>query len=536
MAVDDKPGSRLLVALIDEHATTDPLRVWAAVPVDDGDLTKGFHDITYRAFANAINHAACWLQNHLPPAAGPFETVAYAGPKDIRYPIIAVAVAKVGRKLLLPSPYATAEAQAHLLHASGCQTFIHAAPFRSNVETVLSNMQGNKVHALQVPELSDWLREGPSPHLQYRKTWDEARTDPWMIFHTSGTTGLPKLVTYTHQMMASLDAAELMPDAHEETMNRHFEKKRWYTPLPSLHFVGMTVALQFTVYLGAILVVGPAGAGPTGPLVARDTLRYGKVQGAMLPPALIDGLCGDAIGLECLRNLECLYFAGAPLTRQTAEKLLGHVTLKPAMGSTEAGAYFLQIRGEDDWEYYSFRPAMGFEFQHTTGDLYEPVFVRQPRLERWQQVFHVYPELNKFHTKDLFSKHPSKPGLWKYVGRTDDMIPFSHGECLYVAEIEAEIAAHQGVSGVLVGGQGRAKPFLLVEWKDDDLDQKTRLEQLWPVVEHANRRCSDLVKLTRELILFANPSKKLVRTVKGSVSRRESEQLYAEEIERLYKQ
>lgn len=47
--------------------------------------------------------------------------------------------------------------------------------------------------------------------------------------------GLPKLITYSHQMMASLDAAELMPDAHEENMNRHFEHKRWYTPLPSLH-------------------------------------------------------------------------------------------------------------------------------------------------------------------------------------------------------------------------------------------------------------------------------------------------------------
>ena len=36
-------------------------------------------------------------------------------------------------------------------------------------------------------------------------------------------------------MMTALDAAELMPDAHEETNNSHWAGKRWYTPIPTLH-------------------------------------------------------------------------------------------------------------------------------------------------------------------------------------------------------------------------------------------------------------------------------------------------------------
>lgn len=31
-------------------------------------------------------------------------------------------------------------------------------------------------------------------------------------------------------------------------------------------------------------------------------------------------------------------------------------------------------------------------------------------------------------TSDLLSPHPSKPGLWKVVGRTDDQIMHSTGE------------------------------------------------------------------------------------------------------------
>lgn len=296
----------------------------------------------------------------------------------------------------------------------------------------------------------------------------------------------------------------------------------------------MTVALQFTVYLGSVLVVGPVTSGPASVQVARDTMRYGNVKGAMLPPALIDGLCEDDAGLDCLRNLEYLYFAGAPLLRKTAEKLLGHVTIKPAMGSTEAGVYFLQLTSEDDWEYYYFRPAMGLEFRHIGGELYEPVFVRQPALERWQQVFQVYPDLHEFPTKDVFSPHPSKPGFWKYVGRTDDMIAFSHGECLYASGIEDEISKYPRVAAVLVGGQGRTRPFVLVEWKDGAPHDMKSLEGLWHVMEQANQSCSDLVKLSRDLVLFAVPEKPLVRTAKGSVARRESEQLFAKEIELLY--
>jgi len=391
------------------------------------------------------------------------------------------------------------------------------------------------VSALQILETSDLLQDGSPLSFPYTKTWEQAKDDPWLTFHTSGTTGLPKLVTYTHRMMSSLDASELMPDAHEETMNRHFQNRRWYTPLPSLHFVGMTVALQFPVFLGTVVVIGPPNAGPTTPSVAEEVIRRGKAQGVMLPPALIDGLCESPSGLECLRALEYVYYAGAPLSRRTAEKLLGYVPVKPAMGSTEAGAYFLRITGEDDWKYYSFRPGMGLELQHRADGLYEAVFVRRPDVERWQQVFQVYPELQSFPTHDLFTQHPSKSGFWRYVGRTDDMVPFSHGENLYVTDIESEITAtNPDISAVLIGGQGRHKPYLLVEWKENGSDEKIRVEQLQTVLDNVNKRLSDLVKLTPEFILFTRPSQPLVRTIKGTISRQESEKLYEDDIEQLY--
>lgn len=99
MASKPNHEDRLLVSLIDDYAALQPWRVWAVVPVDVKDQTKGFTPITYGALGNAINHAVSWLLQNLPLETAPSGTIAYTGPKDIRYPILAIAAAKVGRKV-----------------------------------------------------------------------------------------------------------------------------------------------------------------------------------------------------------------------------------------------------------------------------------------------------------------------------------------------------------------------------------------------------------------------------------------------------
>lgn len=116
------------------------------------------------------------------------------------------------------------------------------------------------------------------------------------------------------------------------------------------------------------------------------------------------------------------------------------------------------------------------------------------------------------------------------------MVPFSHGENLYVADIEAEIiSSHPAISALQIGGQGRPKPFLLIEWKYHlapyQQDKEATIARL---LENANKKCSDLVKLTPDLVLFTRSDKPLVRTLKGTISRRESEELYKDEIDNLY--
>ena len=41
------------------------------------------------------------------------------------------------------------------------------------------------------------------PHYHFDKTFEQARSEPLVVLHTSGTTGLPKPIIWTHDWAAS---------------------------------------------------------------------------------------------------------------------------------------------------------------------------------------------------------------------------------------------------------------------------------------------------------------------------------------------
>ncbi len=91
-------GARLITSTIDHCATERPGRTHASTPRSE-DLSDGFVDVTYKQLSNAINHTSWWLESELGECNGSFNNFAYAGPKDLRYPILAVAASKVGRRV-----------------------------------------------------------------------------------------------------------------------------------------------------------------------------------------------------------------------------------------------------------------------------------------------------------------------------------------------------------------------------------------------------------------------------------------------------
>lgn len=91
-------GRRVLASRVDELAWSQPDKVFASFP-PSYDLSKGFRDVTYAEFANAVNRASFWIEETFSGKGVEFETIGYIGEGDIRYFILMLAGNKTGYKV-----------------------------------------------------------------------------------------------------------------------------------------------------------------------------------------------------------------------------------------------------------------------------------------------------------------------------------------------------------------------------------------------------------------------------------------------------
>ena len=308
----------------------------------------------------------------------------------------------------------------------------------------------------------------------------------------------------------------------------------------TIQYVGVLLTLAMTSYLHMVAVRGPPG--PPSPKTVTNILRFGHVDGALLTPSLIDLMCLPTEGLAAMRDLQYIHYAGAPLSTKSGKLLASHARLSPSIGSTEAGGYPTILRETtEDWDYVSFSDHAGVRFEPRFENLHELVFIRDPSA-KLQQIFLVHPDEDRFETNDLWAQHPSKRGLWKLVGRTDDYVYFSHGEGLHASKLEPEIENHPSVRAALIGGHGYLAPVLLIELLDEARKgmesvkgaRSDLLGSLQLYIDAANSHCHPKVQLSLERVIFASRDKPFVRTLKGSVARNQSLKLYEKEIAALF--
>ncbi len=89
-------GQRLIPHLIDDIAHHDASRTFCSL-AKSSNIPDGLQDITYGAFANAINGLAWWIEENLGKTST-FETLSYIGPPDLRYIVLTIAAQKTGYK------------------------------------------------------------------------------------------------------------------------------------------------------------------------------------------------------------------------------------------------------------------------------------------------------------------------------------------------------------------------------------------------------------------------------------------------------
>lgn len=85
----------LVPSIVDHLADVTPNALYAEYPVSSLSYKEGYRKITYGDLANAVNGVAWWLHEALGPGRD-FETLAYIGPNDLRYPALVLGAVKAG--------------------------------------------------------------------------------------------------------------------------------------------------------------------------------------------------------------------------------------------------------------------------------------------------------------------------------------------------------------------------------------------------------------------------------------------------------
>ena len=525
-------GRRLLPALVDKIATEDPHRIIYSF-MKTKSPAEGFHDVSSQALARAVDGCAWHIEERLGRGTN-FPTLLYMGPQDLTYAVVVLACNKAGYKVLLSSPRNTLEAHLSLLKAMDCHTFLMPPNFPLPIVTEI--LTSRKMQTLEVPGISHWFNGNwthkPYP---YNKTWEEAALEPLVVLHTSGSTGLPKPIVVTHKTLAAQDAFSAAPLLGYPGVYPNTAKgTRVYVAMPMFHLAGLFMATAAPLYGELTTVVGLF---PPSLELVNAVHVHGNVQHSVHAAMTWAGIAARPDYLENLTKLDGIAFGGGPCPEAVGDVISRKVHIYNCMGATETGLLPIQPLAREDWRYLSPSPLMKHEFRQVSDGLYELFIVRDPELGVYQGVFGTFPELDEYSMKDLYSKHPTKPNMWLYKGRTDDIVVFSSGEKLNPVDIEDKILGHPDVDGAVVAGQGYAQSSLLIEPKRPEPNvEKTVsiLEEIWPTIEAANNASPSHGRIHRDMIIFTSPEKPMLRAGKGTVQRKPTIDLYANEIKTLY--
>ena len=208
---------QLLNHLVDGMARTRPNSVWAKIPVDDTSYEAGYRKLTYKLMANAVNGLAWWLEQNLGRSEN-FETLAYFGTWDPRHILLLLAAVKTGykvmwlmvltigfhradedSKMLFPSMMWSGPGLTHLLDGLDCKTVLISS---MDLPINAAIMEDEKKGIKEIPTLATLLETQYDPY-PFDKAFETCKSEPLMVVHTSGTTGLPKPLIYTHDWAAS---------------------------------------------------------------------------------------------------------------------------------------------------------------------------------------------------------------------------------------------------------------------------------------------------------------------------------------------
>ncbi|KIK64035.1 hypothetical protein GYMLUDRAFT_195812 [Collybiopsis luxurians FD-317 M1] len=540
-----------------EHNSTRPAYVFAAYDaqnqqVSEADLTE----ITYLEFVRASHRAAHLIRPGRSGRDG--KVVAVVALVDtLVYQTVVSGLFLAGFKPLLISPRLTPAAVIHLLRQAGCHRVLATRNTLEEllrgfkVELVRFSIPEDPVYDVVVDEIPNLNQLFPKlgtekeadPFKKYPSTTSLPKADDVAVYlHSSGSTGLPKAIAITHR--------SIIHGWARMSLTEHFHSFRMgVMPLPPFHALGFSTQFVYPIFASISTALYPPtvtkpDALPISPSPTKilQHFKITKSDFMIIVPSLLQIWAQDEGDVEILKGLKGVMFGGGPLSPPIGEYLVSRgVHLRAIYGSTEVGAVCdvsFDPKDDEDWCWMTWAKETNIRWV-SQGD-------GKSELQFLNSDTHVVSVRNLddvpgYATSDLWVPHPSKPGKWKIVGRIDEVLIHSSGEKTVPMPIENVVMTSPLVQGVVMFGRQRDQAGILIEPSpgnkinvEDDSEVSRFRNQIWPVIDEANRLAPSYSRIYKEMILITPSNKPLPRAPKGTILRKAAYQVYEKEIDQIY--
>ncbi|TCD66635.1 putative NRPS-like protein biosynthetic cluster [Steccherinum ochraceum] len=543
----------VLPGFVDFHAKFNPSLPWAKFEASN---PSGVEMIDFAEFARATHRVAHALR---PGREGrrDGEVIAVLIHCDtILYLALLAGMVRAGLVPFPLSPRNSPEAVYALLQKTSCHKLI-VQPSLSGLGTAVQNAmhaQELEFEVIRLPELHHIfpsLHDNPTVEVDaYPRGPSAAPDDVLFIVHSSGSTGHPKPLPQTNRSLLEWGRAPCVYKARERGIS-------WATlALPTFHTMGFNMQLCAPLVSGRFGAVYPPQA-PEPPIIptAQNLISGSRATGCsgmMSVPAFVEVWAQSKEDFEYLAGLDIVCFAGGPLSDVNGDKLIAAgAKLFSVYGGSEFGAPSdcfdcndspdvdeAVMKTSTDWAWLQFADWCKPRWIPEGDGTYELQFLT---CATHHPVVENLPDIQGYATSDLFMPHPKKKGLWKIVGRTDDVIVLGTGEKIVPLAQEGFIGALPFVKGVVMFGRARAQAGVLIELHPnaviDPNDEKALADfrnTIWPHVEEANKLAPSFARIFKEMVLVTDSLKPMPRAGKGTVQRKMVVSIYEKEIERLF--
>jgi nucleoside-diphosphate-sugar epimerase/acyl-CoA synthetase (AMP-forming)/AMP-acid ligase II len=477
-------------------------------------------------------------------------------------------------------PQSSPTAIIHLLKASSTFLIMHDAENEDTVTAAWNEAPDlSQISSFKIPWSSLWsLIRAPLPLSppSFAVARRPSMASTAFYFHSSGTTGVPKLIPQTHNgavgilpllqspsspgpRIATITTTPLYSGGIADLLRAwSAASPLWIFPENRAPIIGSTVLSIITqidklseihierssrrssaVSTDAIECVQPLTLDDVSEVEDLALARAWRLGYLSCVPFVLENLVETPELKRRLLVMDAVGVGGAAMPKVLGDRLvIDGVRLVSRFGSSECGFLLSSYRKYDEdnrWDVLRVPSATGLQFKNLEGGDGKCELIV---LEAWPMVSTAVHAARPFNTHDVFIPHETIHGAWTYAGRSDTQITLKTGKKFDPVPIEDALRQCNLVEDVIVVGDDRPFPaaIFIPSLKYHSSGEEQRRFDIWKRVKWVNGRNPSHAKIGEWcwIVLNEGQGARVRRNPKGGVVRSAIEKDFEKELKQIY--